>query len=66
MAELRSGGVVRASHKRSLLFPNNGKYNELNLLKVPIVGENLSQSFPAHGWHRDAKRQAVAFVGGIG
>ena len=30
---------------------------------MPVVGKNSGQSFPAHGLHRYAIRQAVSLVG---
>ena len=31
-------------------------------LKMPVVGQNFGQTFPAHGFHGNTVREAVAFV----
>ena len=33
------------------------------LLEVPVIGEHVRESLPAHRLHRDAVSQAVAFIG---
>jgi len=40
---------------------------EALLLEMPVVGEHVGQSFPAHGLHRDAVGEAITFVrsGGV-